>query len=255
MGWIPRSASPYPPDAVNTPELTATQPLLAAAKSPIKVFLAEDHAITLWGLQRLIESQPTVMAVVGSASTREAVLGHAALAQAEVLLMDLDLAGADGLDLLPEVQRRCTARVLVLTASEDTQRLCRAIELGAKGVLHKSEPPQRILTAIEQVSRGGAWLNPQLMGQVLGRLTSSPTRNTPTADSNQARLASLTAREHDILVALSQNPSDKLMVVASQLGMSENTLRNHLTTVYSKLGVRGRLELHVFAAESGLAPG
>jgi two-component system, NarL family, nitrate/nitrite response regulator NarL len=235
-----------------TPMTPALQP---AATQPIQVFLAEDHAITLWGLQRLIESQATEMTVVGSAGTREAVLGHAALAQAEVLLMDLDLAGADGLDLLPEIQRRCTAKVLVLTASEDTQRLCRAVELGAKGVLHKSEPPQNILKAIEQVRLGGAWLNPQLMGEVLGRLTSPQARSAPAADSHQARLASLTARETDIVKALSRNPSEKLMTVASQLGMSENTLRNHLTTVYGKLGVRGRLELHVFAAESGLTSG
>ena len=219
---------------------------------PIQVFLAEDHAITLWGLQRLIESQPGAMDVVGTAGTLEAVLGHPALTKADVLLMDLDLAGADGLDLLPKVQRVCQARVLVLTASDDTQRLCRAIELGAKGVLHKSEAPQHIITAIEQVYQGGAWLNPHLMSEVLGRLTSVQARPAPTANSDQARLASLTARENDIVKALSQNPSDKLMTVANQLGMSENTLRNHLTTVYGKLGVRGRLELHVFAAENGL---
>lgn len=228
------------------------QPGRAAAVPPIRVFLAEDHAITLWGLQRLIESRPGVMTVVGTAGTREAFLGHATLCQADVLLMDLDLAGADGLDLLPDVQRQSTARVLVLTASEDTQRLCRAIELGARGVLHKSEPPQHILSAIEQVHQGGAWLDPRLMGEVLGRLTSGQPRTSAPQDARQARIASLTARERDIVAALSRSPSEKLMVVASQLGMSENTLRNHLTTVYSKLGVRGRLELHVFAAENGL---
>jgi DNA-binding CsgD family transcriptional regulator len=68
----------------------------------------------------------------------------------------------------------------------------------------------------------------------------------------QARIASLTARERGIVRVLSQSPSDKLLSVAGRLGMSENTLRNHLTTVYGKLGVRGRLELHVFAAEHGL---
>ena len=65
----------------------------------------------------------------------------------------------------------------------------------------------------------------------------------------------LTAREREIVGALSQSPSDKLITLAGRLGMSENTLRNHLTTVYSKLGVRGRLELHVFAAENGLTAG
>lgn len=240
---------------MTTSDAPAVPPGPAGPPTPIRVFLAEDHAITLWGLQRLIESQPNAMTVVGTASTRDAVLAHAALSDAEVLLMDLDLAGADGVDLLPDVLRHCQARVLVLTASEDTQRLCRVVELGAKGVLHKSEPPQTILSAIQQVYQGGAWLNPRLMSEVLGRLTGAQTRPAPTRDAGQARIASLTARERDIVAALSSRPSDKLMTLAGQLGLSENTLRNHLTTIYGKLGVRGRLELHVFAAENGLSGG
>lgn len=222
---------------------------------PIRVFLVEDHAITLWGLQRLIESQPDRSMVVGTASSRDSLYSHPALAQADVLVMDLDLAGVDGLDLLPDVLRMSAARVLVLTASEDRARLCRAIERGAKGVMHKSEPPQRILQAIDQVSQGGAWLEPKLMGQVLGWLTSAQARASAPQDEQQARIAGLTAREREIVGALSQSPSDKLITLAGRLGMSENTLRNHLTTVYSKLGVRGRLELHVFAAENGLTAG
>ena len=103
--------------------------------------------------------------------------------------------------------------------------------------------------------QGGAWLHPRLMGEVLGRLTGVQARSAPALDAGQARIASLTARERDIVVALSKSPSDKLLTVASRLGMSENTLRNHLTMVYGKLAVRGRLELHVFAAENGLSAG
>lgn len=219
----------------------------------MRIFLAEDHAITLWGLQRLIESRPDQMTVVGTATSRETLLAHAALAHTDVLVMDLDLGDADGLEVLPEVLRQSPAQVLVLTASDDSERHCRAIELGARGVMHKSEAPQQILTAIESVSSGAAWLNPRLMGQVLGRIISpTPPRAAPAPNAVQVRIASLTARERSIVTTLSQNPSEKLMTVATQLGMSENTLRNHLTTVYSKLGVRGRLELHVFAADNGL---
>jgi len=223
-----------------------------APRPPIRVFVAEDHAITLWGLQRLLESLPQHMQVVGTAESCGALLAHAALPQAQVLVMDLDLGNEDSLDALPEVLRRSPVQVLVLTASEDTQRHCRAIELGARGVMHKAEAPQQILAAIQQVHSGAAWLNPQLMGQVLGRVTQQATRAAPPPDGPQARVASLTPRERHIVQTLSQHASDKLMAVASQLGMSENTLRNHLTTVYGKLGVRGRLELHVFAAAHGL---
>lgn len=223
-----------------------------AAAAPIRVFLAEDHAITLWGLQRLIEGRPAQFSVVGTADSRPALLAHPALAQAQVLVMDLDLAGLDSLETLPEVLRRSAAQVLVLTASDDTQRHCRAIELGARGVMHKTEAPQQILAAIEQVHGGAAWLNPRLMGQVLGRMTASPVRSPAPADPVQDRIASLTPRERDIVRALSRQPGEKLMSVAAQLGLSENTLRNHLTAVYGKLDVRGRLELHVFATEHHL---
>ncbi|MCB2057404.1 MAG: response regulator transcription factor, partial [Novosphingobium sp.] len=126
------------------------------------------------------------------------------------------------------------------------------IELGVKGVMHKSEAPQKILQAIEQIHCGAAWLDPQLMGQVLSRLT-GPQR-APHQDAAQASIATLTPREREIVHALSRSPGDKLLKVAASLRMSESTLRNHLTTIYGKLGVRGRLELHVFASEHGLTP-
>ena len=222
------------------------------AGPPIRVFLAEDHAITLWGLQRLIDSQAQQMTVVGTAQTSDALLANPTLAQAQVLVMDLDLADRDGLDALPDVQRISTAQVLVLTASEDIERHYRAVELGARGVLHKSEAPQQIITAIQQVHAGAAWLSPQLMGRLLRRLTQQPENRASMQDPLQTRIASLTSRERHIVRILSQNASEKLIGLASLLGMSENTLRNHLTAVYSKLGVRGRLELHVFASEHGL---
>lgn len=234
--------------------MPAPAPGPSTGSGPIRVFLAEDHAITLWGLQRLIEGQTGQLRVVGTASTADALCTHPALAEADVLLMDLDLAGADAVDLLPELQRRSPARVLVLTAAEDADRLCRALSLGAQGVLHKSEPPQQILAAIAQVHQGAAWLNPRLLGEVLGRLNNPPA-SAPGPDARRARIASLTARERDIVQALVRNPSAKLVVVAAELGLSDNTLRNHLTTVYSKLGVRGRLELHMLAADSSLGGG
>ncbi|MEZ5729058.1 MAG: response regulator transcription factor [Burkholderiaceae bacterium] len=220
---------------------------------PLRVFLVEDHAITLWGLQRLVESRIGEMKVVGMADSRASLVNHPALPSAEVIVLDLDLADEDGLDALPDVQRLSQAQVLVLTGSEDRHRHIRAVEMGVKGIMHKSEAPQKILEAILQLRAGGAWLDPQLMSQVLGRLTGQPQRAASSQDPAQARIALLTPRELEVVRMLSRSPGDKLLKVAGALGMSENTLRNHLTTVYGKLGVRGRLELHVFATEHGLA--
>lgn len=235
---------------------TATAPttgLAAAPRQPIRVFLVEDHAITVWGLQRLIESGACPMSVVGTAHSRASLVAHPGLPSADVLVLDLDLGEEDGLDTLPDVQRLSSAQVLVLTASDDLERQCRAVERGARGVLHKSEAPQKILQAIEQVRSGSVWLSPQLVGQALGRLTNPQGAGAGQKQSAQARIHSLTAREREIVRMISQRPGEKLLRVAADLGLSENTLRNHLTTIYSKLGVKGRLELHVFATEHGLS--
>jgi two-component system, NarL family, nitrate/nitrite response regulator NarL len=235
---------------------TAAAPVTGPAdalQKPIRVFLVEDHAITVWGLQRLIESGACAMTVVGTADSRASLVNHPELPNAEVLVLDLDLGEEDGLDTLPDVQRLSAAQVLVLTASDDIERQCRAVERGVRGVLHKSEAPQKILQAIEQVRLGSVWLSPQLVGQALGRLTSQQGAEQGQKKTAQARIDSLTAREREIVKMISQRPGEKLLRMANDLGLSENTLRNHLTTIYSKLGVKGRLELHVFATEHGLA--
>jgi two-component system nitrate/nitrite response regulator NarL len=103
------------------------------------------------------------------------------------------------------------------------------------------------------VHEGEVWLNRALLGQVLGELThSEPDKAPRQADPDAARIASLTRRERDIVTALVNSAGAKQFAVAQDLGMSEHTLRNHLTTIYSKLGVHGRLELHVYASAHGL---
>lgn len=221
--------------------------------APIRVFLAEDHHITLWGLRRLIEGAAPRMEVVGFASTREALLNDDAAAHADVILLDLDLAGEDTAASLGSLRQRCPGHVLVLTAAEDIDQQRAAVMRGARGVVHKSEPAPTILRAIEKVSEGEIWLHRGLLGQVLGLLTDpQPGVKPRTADPIAERIASLTGREREIVATLVRSAGAKLLAVAGELHMSEHTLRNHLTSIYSKLCVRGRLELHVFATAHGV---
>lgn len=230
----------------------STAPVHAAART-IRVFVAEDHRITLWGLQRLIESAGPLMALVGTASSRAELVNHAALADADVLVLDLDLGGEDSADALADLRRLSDGHVLVLTGAEDVEQHRNAMLRGARGVLHKSEPAETILRAIEKVSQGEVWLNRSLLGQVLGQLTSGAGAPAAKAgERNGQRIAALTPREREIVVTLVGHSGAKLLAVADTLKMSENTLRNHLTTIYDKLGVRGRLELHLYATEHGL---
>lgn len=228
-------------------------PCASAASQPIRVFIAEDHQITLWGLRQLIDASKPRMEVVGSASSRTELMNHDAAATADVILLDLDLGGEDVIASLPSLRQRCPGRVLVLTATDDIDQHRAAMLKGARGVIHKSEPAETILRAIEKIHNGEVWLHRALLGEVLGLLTNDGPGTTPRPTNPDAlRIASLTAREREIVITMVHRAGAKQLAVADELNMSEHTLRNHLTTIYSKLGVRGRLELHVYSTTHGL---
>ncbi|HKX41427.1 MAG TPA: response regulator transcription factor [Burkholderiaceae bacterium] len=218
----------------------------------IRVFVAEDHQITLWGLQRLISSAS--MEVVGTASSHTELMNHDAAAAADVILLDLDLGGEDTSASLASLRQRCPGRVLVLTAADDLAQHRAAVLKGARGVVHKSAPADTILRAIQKVNDGEVWLQGALLGDVLSALTDGGPAAVASckSDPDAQRIASLTPREREIVVTMVRSAGAKQLSVADELGMSEHTLRNHLTTIYSKLCVRGRLELHVYATAHGL---
>lgn len=226
---------------------------LGSAPRAIRVFLAEDHHITLWGLKQLIDTSSARMEVIGTACSRAELMNHDAAASADVILLDLDLGGEDTAASLASLRQRCPGHVLVLTASDDIAQHRRAVMKGARGVIHKSAPATTILQAIEKVHNGEVWLHRLLLGEVLGLLTEDGPAATPRAsDPDAQRIGSLTSREREIVVTMVQRSGAKQFAVAEELVMSEHTLRNHLTTIYSKLGVHGRLELHVYATTHGL---
>lgn len=233
---------------IDTPNGTLNNPPRA-----IRVFVADDHQITLWGLRRLIESSSRPMEVVGTASSCTELLNHDAAAMADVILLDLDLGGEDAAASIACLRQRCPGRVLILTASDNADQHRAAMMKGACGVVHKSAPADTILRAIEKVNGGEIWLDRVLLGEVLGMLThDSPATAPRQTDPDAQRIASLTPREREIVVTMVHRAGAKQIAVADELNMSEHTLRNHLTTIYSKLEVRGRLELHVFCTMHGL---
>jgi len=219
----------------------------------IRVFIAEDHQITLWGLRQLVEASSTRMEVIGTASSHCELMNHDATGNADVILLDLDLGGEDMGASLGSLRERWPGHVLVLTGT-DSVAAHRAVMLkGARGVVHKSEPAETILRAVEKVSQGEIWLNRILVGQLMGMLTNGDHKAASRpVDPEAEHIDSLTPRERDIVAAMVGACGAKQLAVAANLGISEHTLRNHLTTIYSKLCVHGRLELHVYAMAHGL---
>lgn len=234
--------------------MTASEPTRT-----IRVLLTDDHALVLWGLRQLIDSAQPRMAVIGTATSARELMEHPALRDTDLVLLDLGLPDGDPVECI----RRLTAsglKVLVLTGNLNVAQHMEAVKAGARGVVLKSHSTELLLRAIDRVHAGEVWVERALMAQLLGSITGGAgTAGAPAAtpapqDEKSQRIASLTPKERQVVQALVQHRGAKSLVVAETLAMSEHTLRNHLTVIYSKLNVHGRLELYAYALEHGLAP-
>lgn len=172
--------------------------------------------------------------------------------QPDVILLDLDLGDETGLEAIPEFVETGTGRVLVLTGIRDQSIQDRAIILGARGVVEKEDSAETILTAIAKVHEGQLWLPRIAVDRILADLSKRDL--TPRTTPEQKKLASLTPRELAVVEAVANNAHANAKNIASLLFISEHTLRNHLTSIYDKLGVSGRVELFAFAHKHVVNP-
>ena len=227
--------------------MAATQPPL------INVLLADDHPLTLWGLRQLVESARPQLGVAGTASTCAELLAHPALPETDVVLLDLGLSDRNAVNCIAQLVSEVGVKVVLLTGDLNPSHHREAVLRGARGVVLKSQPTEDILEAIQRVHGGDVWFDRSLMAMLLnaapGAAGSRPSPKSDAAD----RIATLTARELLVVQAMVRHRGAKSLVVAESLGMSENTLRNHLTVIYGKLGVQRRLNLYLYAVEHRLA--
>lgn len=225
---------------------------MTAPATAIRVLLADDHAVTLWGLGQLVESARPRMRVAGTATSCAELLNHPALQDTDVVLLDLGLRDANAIDCVRELVDR-GLRVVLLTGDLDTAHHREAVLRGARGVVLKSQPTDRILDAIERVQAGEVAFDGALMSALLGAMPGVPGLTLVRPDDATLRIQSLTPKEREVIKAVVKHRGAKSLVVAEACGVSEHTLRNHLTVIYSKLHVQGKLNLYVFALEHHLA--
>jgi two-component system nitrate/nitrite response regulator NarL len=169
------------------------------------------------------------------------------------VLLDLDLDGHSGFEILPDLLAQRGLKALILSGHRDPLLRQQAMMLGASGFIGKDQPAQIILTAIERVQAGELWIDRVSMGQVFSALTRHEPDPDLVPDPEAKRIASLTAKERDIIATLARSEGKPNKVLADQLSMAEHTLRNHLSAIYAKLGVRTRLALYMYALRHGLA--
>ncbi len=214
---------------------------------PIRIVLVDDHKIIRDGLREFIETRPG-MRVVGDAGDRASALEVAARERPDVVVLDLDLGGVSGLDLLPEILGVApAASVIILTGLRDTEKRDRAMELGAKGVVLKENGVAELLNAIEKVHRtGDYWFEPGAARRLMERK-----RGAAESDPESAEIATLTPTERALIEHLGKGLDNRQ--IAEQLHMAESTVRNSLTRIYDKLDIKGgRLALLVYAYQHGL---
>lgn len=215
----------------------------------IRILLVDDHKTMLWGLERLIQAEAPAFTLVGAADDAAGAVARCAALEPDIVLLDLDLKGSSSLDVLPQLLQNGRTRVVILSANRDQATLVAAVRLGARGVVSKEAPTDDVLAAIRKVHGGELWLDQSLMQALLGQLVAPA----PPPDPDSQRIATLTAREREVISMIVQGKGALNKELADKACISERTLRNHLTAIYQKLDVANRLELYVYATKHGLS--
>ena len=203
--------------------------------SKIRVVVADDHQVVRSGLQQLLATTPDIL-MVGAAANGVEVLAIVGELRPDVVLMDLSMPGIDGVEATRRLSVEYPAsRVLVLTSFSDQTRILSALEAGADGYLLKDADPDDIAEAIRSVHRGESPLDPKAARVLL--------------ESRRIRRETvpLTDREREVLGLVRDGLANKQ--IARRLGISERTVKAHLTSVFQRLGVSDRTQAALWASE------
>lgn len=213
----------------------------------IRVLLADDQQLIRAGFRALVESEPD-MTVVAEAATGAEVLVRLRETPVDVVLMDIRMPEQDGLAATERIvadPALAGVRVIVVTTFELDEYVERAVRAGASGFLVKDAEPTDLIRAIRVVAAGDALLSPSVTRTVLARAARGMREAPPSAD-----LAALTEREREVLRLVAFGYSND--EIAAELVLSPLTAKTHVSRILSKLQVRDRVQLVIFAYESGL---
>ena len=216
----------------------------------ISVVLADDQALMRMGFRMVLEAEEDI-AVVGEASDGTSALAQAKALHPDVILMDVRMPGMNGIEATERIAQECPGtRVLILTTFDLDEYAFAGLRAGASGFLLKDTRPTELAEAIRTVASGEAVVSPRITQRMLEMFaTSLPNSGTP-AQASDPRIDSLTPREKEILVLMSQGMSNA--EIAEHLVVSATTVKTHVGNVLAKLDVRDRVQAVVVAYETGL---
>lgn len=216
-------------------------------REPLRIVLADDHAVVRMGLRRILEADGGFQVVGEAEDGREAVQKATAL-RPDVLVLDVSMPRMTGLEVLRELKHAengTPLRSILLTASIDQAGMLSAVQLGARGIILKTAASETLLDGIRAVAAGDYWLDRERITHFVdfarklngsGRLGNNP--------------FDLTDRQREIVQGVVQGMNNR--EIAERLGISEHTAKHHLTQAFNKTGVSTRLELALLARRHGL---
>jgi DNA-binding NarL/FixJ family response regulator len=209
-----------------------------------RIVLVDDHEVVRLGLKSLLEHNPQ-FEVVGEAGTAKEALEQVGFLRPDVVLMDIRLPGASGIEACEEITRNFPdTRVIMLTSYAEDEMLFSAIRAGASGYVLKQIASDDLIKAIERVGRGEALLDPAVTQRVFQEVRRAVKEEEASAFSN------LSAQEKHVLLLVSEGKTNR--EIAKSLFLGEGTVRNYVSSILSKLGVSNRAEAAAYAVEHNL---
>lgn len=213
------------------------------------VLLVDDHAMLRDGLRSILQMEPDIQ-VVGEAADGESAVRLAETFKPSVILMDLNLPGIDGIEATRRVRLASPdSTVIILTMHDAKEFLFSAIQEGAAGYLLKSLPSSDVVRAVRSAARGESLLHPAMARKLMDGYASLSRGGNGSKDAG-GRENELTPRENDVLGLLVQGASNR--EIAQTLFLSDKTIKQHVTKILRKLGVRSRSQAIIHAVKTGM---
>jgi DNA-binding NarL/FixJ family response regulator len=220
----------------------------------IRVLIVDDQSLIRAGIQALLSRKPDIE-VVGYAVDGAEALRQVAALDPDVVLMDIRMPGMDGVEATRRlVASRARASIIILTTFHDDANVFSALAAGARGYLLKDTDHKELAEAIRIVAAGRALIHPDVTAQVLeefSRLATQASAPAPRPALRDERLALLTSRELAILRMLGSGRTN--LEIGERLALSVGTVKNHISSILSKLDVRDRTQAGLFAQQAGLS--
>lgn len=213
----------------------------------IKVAVVDDQALVRGGFATMLDLQED-MEVVAEAGDGAAAIEAARMHRPDVILMDIRMPGTDGLAATKSIVESADwpVKVLILTTFDPDEYVYKALQAGASGFVLKDISPEDLVAAVRTVADGGALLAPSVTRRLISQFAASPSLDS----SMVARLERLTEREREVLVAVASGSSN--IEIAEELFVGAATIKSHISSILTKLGLNNRAQAVAFAYESGL---